>query len=159
MVRCLFNAGEPYQLTTVKQTSNQLTVCLPLPHIHKPLNVCARVSIVALQCMLGGQGKGAPVILYEDQLQFNEQIDASTRKNARRYTRTGNHDISGAHEAVGQGVTASVVVVELGLGHGVVDVDGGEQQTADLCCLRGRTRAEALRTAAFARITMCVVAL
>jgi len=42
------------------------------------------------------------------------------------------HDVSGAHDAVGQAVLAAVQVVELGLGHRVVDVDGGEQKLAGL---------------------------
>mmetsp|Transcript_27939 Transcript_27939/g.75484 ORF Transcript_27939/g.75484 Transcript_27939/m.75484 type:complete len:564 (-) Transcript_27939:105-1796(-) len=44
----------------------------------------------------------------------------------------GNHDVSGAHDAIGQRVTAAIHVVKLGLGDGVVDVDGGEQQAAHL---------------------------
>ncbi len=43
---------------------------------------------------------------------------------------TSNHEIGGAHDAVRQRVAAAVHVVELGLGHGVVHVDGGEQQLA-----------------------------
>mmetsp|Transcript_32455 Transcript_32455/g.84092 ORF Transcript_32455/g.84092 Transcript_32455/m.84092 type:complete len:454 (-) Transcript_32455:346-1707(-) len=42
----------------------------------------------------------------------------------------GKHDVGGAHDAVGEGVAAAVNVVKLGLGHRVVDVDGGEQQGA-----------------------------
>mmetsp|Transcript_19665 Transcript_19665/g.21959 ORF Transcript_19665/g.21959 Transcript_19665/m.21959 type:complete len:432 (+) Transcript_19665:23-1318(+) len=45
---------------------------------------------------------------------------------------TSEHDIGGAHDSVGEGVTATVHVVELGLGDRVVDVDGGEQQVAGL---------------------------
>jgi hypothetical protein len=40
--------------------------------------------------------------------------------------------IGGPVDPVDQGVAAAVLVVELGLGHGVVDVDGGEQQFARL---------------------------
>lgn len=38
---------------------------------------------------------------------------------------SGNHNISGTLDSVDQGLTASVQVVELGLGDRVVDVDGG----------------------------------
>ena len=44
----------------------------------------------------------------------------------------GEHDVSGAHDAVGEGVLAAVQVVELGLGDAVVDVDGGEHEFAGL---------------------------
>jgi hypothetical protein len=40
----------------------------------------------------------------------------------------GNHHVSGSAQTIGQGVLAAVQVVELGLGDGVVHVDGGEQQ-------------------------------
>jgi hypothetical protein len=40
----------------------------------------------------------------------------------------GNHDIGGAAQTIGQGVLAAVQVIELGLSHGVVDVDGREQE-------------------------------
>ena len=40
------------------------------------------------------------------------------------------HDVGRAREAVGQRVAAAVDVVELALGHRVVDVDGGEEQRA-----------------------------
>mmetsp|Transcript_2666 Transcript_2666/g.5096 ORF Transcript_2666/g.5096 Transcript_2666/m.5096 type:complete len:493 (-) Transcript_2666:17-1495(-) len=43
---------------------------------------------------------------------------------------SGDHDVSGAHKSVGEGVLAAVEVVELGLGDGVVDVDGGEEEVA-----------------------------
>mmetsp|Transcript_10109 Transcript_10109/g.30251 ORF Transcript_10109/g.30251 Transcript_10109/m.30251 type:complete len:533 (+) Transcript_10109:448-2046(+) len=39
-----------------------------------------------------------------------------------------NHDIGGTHDAVGQRVAAAVHIVKLGLGDGVVDVDGREQE-------------------------------
>lgn len=42
----------------------------------------------------------------------------------------GEHDIGGAHQAVREGVLAAVEVVELGLGDGVVDVDGAEEESA-----------------------------
>jgi len=45
---------------------------------------------------------------------------------------TSNHHISGAHDAIRQGVAAAIHVVKLGLCDGVVDVDGGEQQAANL---------------------------
>ena len=44
----------------------------------------------------------------------------------------GHHDVGGALDAVGQGFTAAVQVVELGLGDGVVHVDGREEQLAFL---------------------------
>lgn len=40
----------------------------------------------------------------------------------------GNHDVGGTAQTIGQGVLAAVQVVELGLGHGVVHVDGGEEK-------------------------------
>ena len=40
------------------------------------------------------------------------------------------HDVGRAREAVGQRVAAAVDVVELALGHRVVDVDGREEQRA-----------------------------
>lgn len=43
---------------------------------------------------------------------------------------SGNHDIGGTLDTVDQGLTASVQVVELGLGDGVVDVDGGDKELA-----------------------------
>ena len=42
----------------------------------------------------------------------------------------GEHDVGGSHDAVGQGVPATVEVVELALGDRVVDVDGREEQQA-----------------------------
>src|SRR6266540_1984556 len=42
----------------------------------------------------------------------------------------GDHDISGPLDAVGEGFAAAVEVVELGLGDGVVDVDGGNEKLA-----------------------------
>merc|ERR1740138_1836215 len=39
-----------------------------------------------------------------------------------------NHHISGTHDRIGQGVTAAVHVVELGLGHAVIHVDGWEKE-------------------------------
>mmetsp|Transcript_16337 Transcript_16337/g.28014 ORF Transcript_16337/g.28014 Transcript_16337/m.28014 type:complete len:282 (+) Transcript_16337:2014-2859(+) len=41
-----------------------------------------------------------------------------------------NHNVGGAHDAVGQGVAATVHVVELGLGDRVVHVDSREQELA-----------------------------
>ncbi len=41
-----------------------------------------------------------------------------------------NHHIGGALDAVGQRFAAAVQVVELRLRHGIVDVDGGNQQFA-----------------------------
>merc|ERR1711982_297026 len=43
-------------------------------------------------------------------------------------TLAADHHISGAHDAVGEGVAAAINVVELGLGHAVVHVDGREQE-------------------------------
>ena len=43
---------------------------------------------------------------------------------------SGNHDISGALDAVDQRLAASVQVVELGLGNRVVDIDGRDEQLA-----------------------------
>jgi hypothetical protein len=43
---------------------------------------------------------------------------------------TSNHNVGGALDTVQKGLTASVQVVELGLGDGVVDVDGGELELA-----------------------------
>ena len=42
---------------------------------------------------------------------------------------TSNHDIGGALDTINQGFTASVKVVELGLGDRVVDVDGWDQES------------------------------
>lgn len=39
-----------------------------------------------------------------------------------------NHDIGGTLDAVDEGLTAAIKVVELGLGDGVVDVDGGDEK-------------------------------
>lgn len=41
---------------------------------------------------------------------------------------TGNHDIGGTLDTVDEGFTATVQVVKLGLGNGVIDVDGGEHE-------------------------------
>lgn len=42
---------------------------------------------------------------------------------------TGNHDIGGTLDTVDKRLTAAVKVVELALGDGVVDVDGGNEET------------------------------
>ena len=42
------------------------------------------------------------------------------------------HDVGSAHDTVRQRVLAAVQVVELGLGHRVVDVDGGDEERARL---------------------------
>merc|ERR1711865_94796 len=39
-----------------------------------------------------------------------------------------NHDISGTHDAIRERVTATIDVVELRLGHAVIDIDGREEQ-------------------------------
>jgi hypothetical protein len=44
----------------------------------------------------------------------------------------GNHDIGGTLDAVDERLTAAVQVVELGLGDGVVDVDGGDEEALAL---------------------------
>ena len=44
----------------------------------------------------------------------------------------GHHNVGGTHDTIGEGVLAAVKVVELGLGDGVVDVDGGEEKGAVL---------------------------
>jgi len=41
---------------------------------------------------------------------------------------TGNHNIGGSHETIGERVSASVDVVELLLGNAIVDVDGLEEE-------------------------------
>ena len=41
---------------------------------------------------------------------------------------SSKHDIGGPLDSVNQGLPAAVEVVELGLGDGVVDVDGGDLQ-------------------------------
>ena len=41
-----------------------------------------------------------------------------------------NHDIGGALDTIDKGLTAAVQVVKLGLGDGVVDVDGGDEELA-----------------------------
>jgi hypothetical protein len=43
---------------------------------------------------------------------------------------TGQHDIGGSLDTVDEGLSASVVVVKLGLGDRVVDVDGGDLESA-----------------------------
>lgn len=43
---------------------------------------------------------------------------------------TGQHDVGGSLDTVDEGLSASVVVIELGLGNGVVDVDGGDLESA-----------------------------
>jgi hypothetical protein len=43
-----------------------------------------------------------------------------------------NHDIGGTLDTVDEGLAAAVKVVELGLGDGVVDVDGGNEETVVL---------------------------
>ena len=45
---------------------------------------------------------------------------------------TGDHDISGTLDTINKGFTATVQVVELGLGDGVVDVDGRQLQSTVL---------------------------
>ena len=45
---------------------------------------------------------------------------------------TSQHDIGGTHDTIRQGVLATVEIVEFGLGDGVIDVDGGKEQTAIL---------------------------
>mmetsp|Transcript_46588 Transcript_46588/g.118141 ORF Transcript_46588/g.118141 Transcript_46588/m.118141 type:complete len:403 (-) Transcript_46588:61-1269(-) len=46
-----------------------------------------------------------------------------------------DHHVRGAHDAIGQRVSASVDIVELGLGHAIVDVDSREEQLALGCHL------------------------
>jgi len=41
---------------------------------------------------------------------------------------SGKHDVGGTVDGVDQRVTATIDVIELGLGDGVVDVDGGEEE-------------------------------
>ena len=41
---------------------------------------------------------------------------------------SSKHDIGRPLDSVNQGLPAAVEVVELGLGHGVIDVDGGDLQ-------------------------------
>ena len=41
---------------------------------------------------------------------------------------SGEHDIGGTLDTVNEGFTAAIVVVELGLGDRVIDVDGGDLQ-------------------------------
>lgn len=43
---------------------------------------------------------------------------------------TSKHDIGGALDTIDERLAAAVVVVELGLGDGVVDVDGGDLELA-----------------------------
>jgi len=45
---------------------------------------------------------------------------------------SGKHDISGTHDSIRKGVLASVKVVELGLGDGVVHVDSSEEKGSGL---------------------------
>mmetsp|Transcript_1304 Transcript_1304/g.1747 ORF Transcript_1304/g.1747 Transcript_1304/m.1747 type:complete len:324 (+) Transcript_1304:301-1272(+) len=45
---------------------------------------------------------------------------------------SGKHDISGTHDSIRKRMFASVQVIELGLGHGVVDIDGSEQKRSGL---------------------------
>ena len=45
---------------------------------------------------------------------------------------SGKHDIGGTHDTIGKRVLASVQVIELGLGDGVVDVEGGEKKRSGL---------------------------
>ena len=45
---------------------------------------------------------------------------------------TSDHDIGGTLDTVNEGLTAAVKVVELGLGDGIVDVDGGDKETLAL---------------------------
>lgn len=45
---------------------------------------------------------------------------------------TSNHDISGTLDTINEGLAASVQVVELALGYGVIDVDGGDLQLSFL---------------------------
>jgi hypothetical protein len=45
---------------------------------------------------------------------------------------SGKHDIGGTHDTIGKRVLASVKVVELGLGHRVVNIDGGEKKSSSL---------------------------
>jgi len=42
---------------------------------------------------------------------------------------TSNHDIGSTLDTIDQGFTATVQVIELGLGNGVVDVDGWDEKT------------------------------
>lgn len=41
---------------------------------------------------------------------------------------TCNHHIGSPHDSVGKGVSTAIHVVELRFGHGIIDVNGGEQQ-------------------------------
>jgi hypothetical protein len=48
---------------------------------------------------------------------------------------SSKHDIGGTLDSVDEGFAASVVVVELGLGDGVIDVDGGDLELSVTECL------------------------
>lgn len=48
---------------------------------------------------------------------------------------SSKHDIGGTLDSVDEGLTASVVVVELGLSDGVIDVDGGDLELSVTECL------------------------
>ena len=56
--------------------------------------------------------------------------NTSTHHKASKWSEgiTCKHDVSGAHDAIGQRVSAPVDIVKLGLGDRVVDIDGWEQQ-------------------------------
>merc|ERR1711909_200590 len=45
-------------------------------------------------------------------------------------TLTPNHDVRSAHDAIWQRMTATIDIVELGLRHAVIHVDGREKQLA-----------------------------
>lgn len=45
---------------------------------------------------------------------------------------SGKHDIGGTHDTVGEGVLASVQVVEFRFGNGIVNIDGGEKKGSSL---------------------------
>jgi hypothetical protein len=45
---------------------------------------------------------------------------------------SGKHNIGGTHDTIGKRVLASVKVVEFGLGHGIVNIDGSEEKRSSL---------------------------
>merc|ERR1711920_167240 len=70
-------------------------------------------------CACASHGKGAALA----------HVSVTTHQS----TLASDHHICGSHDSVGQGVSATVNIVKLGLGDAVIHVDSREKQLS-LCC-------------------------
>ena len=105
--------GGDYEVCDVEH----VVECRDLVAVHRRLQSADRVDLGDDDAgALTAQGLGAPL--------------ADVPVAADDSDLPADQDVGGPVDSVDQRVPATVLVVELALGHGVVDVDGGEQQAA-----------------------------